>query len=86
MCTNGAKLDKNIECTKFKTKKVMAKRKIFIQVPRGTVDKLCKAFRCKKTAVYDALNFETDSELANIIRKNAIESYGGVKTSKLILK
>lgn len=64
----------------------MAKRKTFIQVPHGTVEKLCKAFRCKKTAVYDALNFDTDSELAKIIRKNALESYSGVKTSKLILK
>ena len=63
----------------------MARRKRFIQVPHGTVDKMCKAFRCKKTAVYDALNYTTDSELANLIRKQAIESYGGVHTTKLIL-
>lgn len=63
----------------------MARRKKIIQVPRGTVEKLCKAFRCKKTAVYDALNYTTDSELANLIRQNAISTYGGVQTTKLIL-
>lgn len=63
----------------------MVRRKKFIQVPKGTVPKLCKAFRCKKTAVYDALNYTTDSELANIIRQNALDNYGGVQTSKLIL-
>ena len=63
----------------------MARRKIYIQVTSGAVEKMCKAFHCKKTAVYDALNFATDSELANIIRHHAIETYGGVKTSKLIL-
>lgn len=61
------------------------RRKKFIQVPPGSVQKMCKAFRCHKTAVYDALNFTTDSELANIIRQNAISTYGGVTTTKLIL-
>lgn len=64
----------------------MARKKKFIQVPYGTVGKLCKAFRCKKTAVYDALNYTTDSELANNIRKNALSFYGGVETTKLILR
>ena len=63
----------------------MARRKKYIQVPRGAVEKMCKAFRCKKTAVYDALNYTTDSELANIIRQNALSTYGGVQTTKLIL-
>lgn len=63
----------------------MVRRKKIIQVPRGTVAKLCKAFRCHKTAVYDALNYTTDSELANLIRQNALSSYGGVQTTKLIL-
>lgn len=63
----------------------MVRRKKIIQVPRGAVEKMCKAFRCKRTAVYDALSFTTDSELAKLIRKNAIETYGGVHTTKLIL-
>lgn len=63
----------------------MARRKSFIQVPHGAIEKMCDAFGCKKTAVYDALNFATDSKLAVRIRKEALESYGGVKTYKLIL-
>ena len=61
------------------------RRKKVIQVPRGSVEKLCKAFRCHKTAVYDALSYTTDSELANLIRQNALSTYGGVHTTKLIL-
>lgn len=64
----------------------MTRRIKIIQVPPGAVEKMCKAFRCKKTAVYDALKFATDSELAHIIRKNAVEVYGGVTTTKLILR
>ena len=63
----------------------MIKRKKIIQVPPGTVEKMCKAFRCRRTAVYDALAFKTDSELANLIRQNAISVYGGVQTTKLIM-
>lgn len=63
----------------------MVKRKKIIMVPRGAVEKMCKAFRCHKTAVYDALSFTTNSELAELIRQNAISSYGGVQTTKLIL-
>ncbi len=62
----------------------MVRRKKIIQVPSGTVEKLCKAFRCKRTAVYDALSFTTNSELAELIRKNALSSYGGVTTTKVI--
>lgn len=64
----------------------MTRRKKIIQVPPGAVEKMCKAFRCKRTAVYDALSYATDSELANVIRKNALEVYGGVATTKLILR
>lgn len=63
----------------------MIQRKKIIQVPPGSVEKMCKAFRCRRTAVYDALAFKTNSELANIIRKNALSTYGGVQTTKLIM-
>lgn len=63
----------------------MAKRKPYIQLPRGTLAKLCKACRCKKSAVYIALNFESDSELSQAIRQTAVNVYGGVKTTKLVL-
>jgi len=62
----------------------MVKRKKIIQVPYGAVEKMCKAHRCKRTAIYDALSFTTNSELAKIIRKNAVEEYGGVQTTKII--
>ena len=63
----------------------MIQRKKIIQVPPGSVEKMCKAFRCRRTAVYDALAFKTNSELANIIRQNALTTYGGVQTTKLIM-
>lgn len=63
----------------------MTKRKKIIQVPHGNVEKMCKAFRCKKTAVYDALAFRTNSELSNTIRQSALTFYGGVQTTKLVL-
>ena len=61
------------------------RRKKFIQVPKGTVPKLCEELKCKKTAVYDALNYNTESKLANIIRKKAVTIFGGVETTKLVL-
>lgn len=61
------------------------KRKPIIQVPPGAVEKMCKAFRCKRTSVYNALSYNSKSELANIIRQNAIANYGGVKTTKLVM-
>jgi len=63
----------------------MARRKKIIQVPKGAVEKICKAFRCKRTAVYDALGYKSHSELAELIRQNAVSTYGGVKTTKLVL-
>ena len=63
----------------------MAKRKKIIQVPHGAIEKMCKAFRCGRTAVYDALSYTTNSELAELIRKNALSDYGGVVTTKLIM-
>lgn len=62
----------------------MTKRKRIIQVPNGSVEKMCKAFSCKRTAVYDALGYKTNSELANLIRQSAISNYGGVPTTKVI--
>lgn len=62
------------------------RRKKFIQVPPGAVEKICKALNCKKTAVYDALNYTSDSNLAETIRDEALNYYGGVKTSKLIMR
>lgn len=61
------------------------RKKKIIQVPPGNVEKICKLLRCRRTAVYDALAFKTNSELANSIRQTAIDNYGGVHTSKLVM-
>ena len=62
----------------------MVKRKKVIVVPHGAVEKMCRAFRCRRTAVYDALGYKTNSELAELIRQNAVSQYGGVQTTKII--
>lgn len=64
----------------------MTKRKKIIQVPPGSVEKLMKALRCKRTIVYTALSYDANSELAELIRKTALESYGGIRTTKLIFE
>lgn len=60
-------------------------RKKIIQVPSGNVPKIAKEMNCGKSAVYNALNFNSNSETARSIRKVALECYGGVSTTKLIL-
>ena len=60
-------------------------KKRIIQVPVGNVPKIAKEMNCGKSAVYNALNYTSNSETAKTIRKKAIEIYGGVQTSKLFL-
>ena len=60
-------------------------RKKIIQVSPKNIEKICEAKGCKRTAVYDALRYKTNSELAVSIRKEALDFYGGVKTSKIIM-
>ena len=62
----------------------MAIRRPTIVMPRGSVEKLCKAEGKGKTSVYAALNFTSFSEEAERIRKVAVSMYGGIKTSKVI--
>lgn len=50
-----------------------------IKVPKGVVEKICQARGCGKTTVYAALNFTSHSDEAKLIRKDALEVYGGVK-------
>lgn len=63
----------------------MARRKNFIQVPVGNAEKIAKNMGCSRTSVFNALAYRSESENAKIIRKKALEEYGGVMTSKLIL-
>ncbi len=63
----------------------MVRRKEIIQIPRGSIEKLMKTTGCSRSAVWNALAYRCDSETAKIIRKQAIELFGGVKTKKLVL-
>ena len=62
----------------------MARRKRIISVPRGHVDKIAKAMRCTPSAVYNALAYRSESELANSIRQQALLFYGGVENFKYV--
>lgn len=62
----------------------MAIRKKIITVPLGNVQKLAKAHNMAESSVYNALNYSTNSPLAQLIRKEAIELYGGVNNTKVV--
>ena len=62
----------------------MAIRRPTIVMPRGSVERLCKAEGKGKTSVYAALNFTSNSEEAERIRKVAVSMYGGIRTTKVI--
>lgn len=64
----------------------MQKRVKIIQLPVGNVQKMAKAFNCTEAMIYKALSYGSNSDLAENIRRHAIESYGGVATTKLILR
>lgn len=64
----------------------MQKRVKIIQLPIGNVQKMAKAFNCTQAMIYKALSYGSYSELAENIRKQAIDVYGGVSTTKLILR
>jgi hypothetical protein len=64
----------------------MAKRKrTIIIVPRGAVEEICRSQNVGKTTVYAALNYSSFSESAERIRHLALNTYGGIKTQKIIL-
>lgn len=60
------------------------RKKKKIQVPRESITKLMTLFNCKKSAVYNALSYSSESEQAQKIRKEAMDNYGGVVTSRII--
>jgi hypothetical protein len=62
----------------------MAIRKKKIVVPVGTVPKLARAHRVTETMVYNALSYASNSETAQLIRKEAIENWGGVASHRVI--
>jgi len=62
----------------------MRKKKI-IQVPPENISKIAKAMRVARITVYNALAYRSESENAQLIRKLAINEYGGIETTKLIM-
>ena len=62
----------------------MARKIRAIVVPKGNIEKMCKAYNCSQASVYYALRYESDSERAQLLRRAAVELYGGIKTSKVI--
>ena len=64
----------------------MTKKRKIIQIPRGTVDQIAKANNCSKVMVYNALRYATDSAAAQKIRREALELYGGIVTSKIVFE
>lgn len=61
-------------------------KKKIIQVSPDSFQKICKAFNASRASVYFALSFKSDSDRAVMIRKQAIELYGGIETTKIIMK
>lgn len=64
----------------------MARRKKIIAIPKGSIEKLMAATGCSRSAVWNALAYRCESETAEMIRRTALESFGGVETTKLVLR
>lgn len=62
----------------------MAFKKKIITVPRGAVDGIRRSMNVDRSTVYNALNYRSDSENAQQIRRLALTTYGGVETTKVI--
>lgn len=61
----------------------MQRRKI-ITLPKGQVQNICRSMNVKRSTVYNALNGNSNSESAQLIRRLALSTYGGVETFKII--
>lgn len=57
------------------------KKKEKIIVPLKQISILMERFECKKTAVYNALAYRSQSEQAKSIRQVALKECGGRKTT-----
>lgn len=61
----------------------MTYKKKIIAVPYGYIPKLAKRFRVSRVTIYNALNYTTNSEIAQRIRYEAVQYYHGQPTTKL---
>jgi len=62
----------------------MAIKRKHIVVPNGSVEAICKQMNVHKSCVYNALNFTSNSEVAQKIRREALETFGGQMATKVI--
>lgn len=60
-------------------------RKKKIIVPYGTLSRMAEAFGCQIRTVRKALNFETDSEQAQLLRNKALKEYGGMLQHSIVV-
>lgn len=64
----------------------MVRKKRVIRVALGKIEQIAKANKCSNTAVYNALSYVSDSEMAKKIRREAVDLYGGVTETKVIFE
>ena len=62
----------------------MATRRTVITLTKSNFEALRKSKNVSRSSVYDALNGSSNSETAQQIRRLALSTYGGVKTTKVI--
>lgn len=62
----------------------MTIKKKIIKVPVGSVSRLAQANNVSRATVYNALNYNSSNEQAQIIRREALSLYGGVTTEKIM--
>lgn len=62
----------------------MARKKKVIVMPRGAIKRMMKELGQGQTNIYNSLAYRSDSERAKMIRKAAIEFYGGIETTKIV--
>lgn len=64
----------------------MPRKKKIIQVPPRNVELLAKAMNVGKVTVWNALAYRSDSDNAQQIRRLALSTYGGLETTKTIMR
>lgn len=62
----------------------MASKRTVITLTKGNFEALRKSQGVSRSCIYDALNGSSNSESAQNIRRLALSTYGGVKTTKVI--
>lgn len=62
----------------------MARKREIIKVPVGNVEKMATANSVSRATVYNALNYSSNSEQAKMLRKQALEEYGGVPEKRVL--